>query len=58
MKPEQEQDILYLQQRLFNATNEKQAELLYNELCKLLDSLESLWSNTDAENASGDTDAN
>ena len=58
MKPEQEQDILYLQQRLFNATNEKQADLLYNELCKLLDSLESLWSNTDDENASGDTDAN
>ena len=58
MKPEQEQDILYLQQRLFNATNEKQAELLYNELCKLLDSLESLWSNTDDENASGDTDGN
>ena len=51
MKPEQEQDILYLQQRLFHATTEKQAELLYNELCKLLNSI-------DAENASGDTDEN
>ena len=37
MKPEQEQAILYLQQRCFNATSEEAKDCWYRALCKLLD---------------------
>ena len=45
MTPEQEQAILYLQQRCFNATSEEAKNCWYRALSKLLDIV-------DAENSS------
>ena len=45
MTPGQEQAILYLQQRCFNATSEEAKDLWYRALSKLLD-------NIDVENSS------